>query len=88
LAPLDHDAIARTVATTSRLLVLHEANKTMGFGAEIAAFAAEELFADLDAPIIRVAGIDSHLTYNAAEQDATIPGPATVIAAARRLAAY
>ena len=56
----------RRCVKTGRLLVLHEANKTMGFGAEIAAFAAEELFYDLDAPIVRVAGADCHQPYNAA----------------------
>lgn len=88
LSPLDHDAIVRTVRHTGRLLVVHEANKTMGFGAEIAAFAAEELFADLDAPIRRVAAADSHLTYNRREQAAILPSVETVSAAARALAEY
>jgi 2-oxoisovalerate dehydrogenase E1 component beta subunit len=88
LAPFDAEAVARTVSKTGRLLVLHEANKTMGFGAEIAAFAAEELFADLDAPIGRVGARDCHLPYNAAEEDEIIPGMADVAAAVRRLASY
>jgi len=86
LVPMDKDAIARSVLKTSRLLVLHEANKTMGFGAEVAAFAAEELFYDLDAPIVRVAADDCHLPYNGAEEEAIIPMPSDVVAAARALA--
>jgi len=86
LVPMDEEAVARTVKKTGRLLVLHEANKTMGFGAEIAAFAAEELFYDLDAPIVRVAADDCHLPYNSPEEDAIIPLPADVVAAARQLA--
>ncbi len=66
LVPMDKDAVAASVSKTGRLLVLHEANKTMGFGAEVAAFAAEELFYDLDAPIVRVAADDCHLPYNGA----------------------
>jgi len=87
LVPMDGDAIATSVAKTGRLLVLHEANKTMGFGAEVAAFAAEELFYDLDAPIVRVAADDCHLPYNSPEEDAIIPLPSDVIVAARALAA-
>ena len=87
LVPMDRNAIATSVAKTGRLLVLHEANKTMGFGAEVAAFAAEELFYDLDAPIVRVAADDCHLPYNSPEEDAIIPLPADVIVAARALAA-
>jgi 2-oxoisovalerate dehydrogenase E1 component beta subunit len=87
LVPMDRDAVARSVAKTGRLLVLHEANKTMGFGAEIAAFAAEELFYDLDAPIVRVAAADCHLPYNGPEEDAVIPMPSDVVSAARELAA-
>jgi pyruvate/2-oxoglutarate/acetoin dehydrogenase E1 component len=88
LAPLDHDAIARTVTHTHRLLVVHEANRTMGFGAEVAAFVADELFGDLDAPVRRVAANDSHLSYNGPEQTATIPNVDTVVNAARALGAY
>jgi len=88
LAPFDREAVARTVAGTGRLVVVHEANKTMGFGAEIAAFAAEELFGDLDAPVARVAARDGHIAYNAAEEDAIIPGVEEVVAALRRAARY
>jgi 2-oxoisovalerate dehydrogenase E1 component beta subunit len=88
LVPMDREAIARTVARTGKALVLHEANKTMGFGAEISAFIAEELFMDLDAPVVRVAGADCHLPYNGPEEEALIPNPEWVIAAARKLAAF
>jgi 2-oxoisovalerate dehydrogenase E1 component beta subunit len=88
LAPLDQAAIARTVSKTSKVLVLHEANKTMGIGAEVAAFIAEELFMDLDAPIVRVAARDCHLPFNAPEEEAIIPNPSWVVEAARRLAAF
>jgi len=86
LVPMDRDAITRTVAKTGRLLVLHEADKTMGFGAEIAAFVAEELFYDLDAPIVRVAADDCHLPYNGPEEAAIIPGVDDIVTAARELA--
>jgi 2-oxoisovalerate dehydrogenase E1 component beta subunit len=88
LVPLDREAIAATVVHTGRLLVLHEANRTMGFGAEVAAFAAEELFEDLDAPIRRVAAADCHLTYNAVEQAEILPSVDRVVDAVRGLAAY
>jgi 2-oxoisovalerate dehydrogenase E1 component beta subunit len=88
LMPLDREAIAATVRRTSRLVVLHEANKTMGFGAEIAAFAADELFMDLDAPVRRVAAADCHLTYNTAEQAAILPNAVDVAAVARELSRF
>ena len=88
LVPLDREAIAATVRRTGRLLVLHEANKTMGFGAEIAAFAADELFMDLDAPVRRVAAADAHLTYNSEEQSAILPNATQVADAVRALLQY
>jgi 2-oxoisovalerate dehydrogenase E1 component beta subunit len=88
LAPFDAEAVAATVTATGRLVVVHEANKTMGFGAEIAAFAADELFADLDAPVARVGARDCHLAYNSVEEDAVIPGVDDVVAALRRTARY
>jgi 2-oxoisovalerate dehydrogenase E1 component beta subunit len=88
LLPFDREAVAGSVRRTGRLLVLHEANTTMGFGAEVAAFAAEELFAELDAPIRRVGASDGLPAYNAAEQGATLPNVDTVSAALRWLAAF
>jgi 2-oxoisovalerate dehydrogenase E1 component beta subunit len=88
LAPLDRDGIGRAVARTGRVLVLHEANKTMGVGAEVAAFVAEELFESLDAPVVRIGAADVHLTYNAVEQAAALPSVDGVAGAIRRLARY
>ena len=81
-----HRRDRETVAKTSKVLILHEENKTRGIGAEIAAFIAEELFEELDGPIMRVAADDCHLPYNGPEEDAIIPLPPTSIRAARALA--
>jgi 2-oxoisovalerate dehydrogenase E1 component beta subunit len=86
--PFDRDAVARSVRKTSRALIVHEANRTLGLGAEIAAFLADDLFEYLDAPVRRVAARDCHLPYSAAQEAAIIPGPADVAAALRALAAY
>lgn len=85
LRPLDKATVAASVAKTGRALVVHEANKTMGFGAEVAAFLAEELFWDLDAPVVRVAASDCHIAFNSPEEEAVIPNVDRVAEAARRL---
>jgi 2-oxoisovalerate dehydrogenase E1 component beta subunit len=59
LSPLDQDTIVASVARTGRLVVAHEAARTGGFGAEIAACVAENALFDLKAPIMRVAGFDT-----------------------------
>jgi 2-oxoisovalerate dehydrogenase E1 component beta subunit len=86
--PFDKEAVARTVGRTSRALIVHEANRTLGVGAELAAFLAEELFESLDAPVRRVAAEDCHLPYAQTQEAAIIPSAAAVVAAARDLAAY
>ncbi|HLH10057.1 MAG TPA: alpha-ketoacid dehydrogenase subunit beta [Terriglobales bacterium] len=58
LAPLDKDTVLESVARTSRAVIIHEDNRTLGVGAEIAALIAEEAFDCLDAPIIRVTAPD------------------------------
>jgi 2-oxoisovalerate dehydrogenase E1 component beta subunit len=59
LAPLDFDAIARSVKKTGRCIVMHEAPRTLGVGAEVAARVQEELFYFLEAPVLRVTGFDT-----------------------------
>jgi 2-oxoisovalerate dehydrogenase E1 component beta subunit len=59
LSPLDFDCIARSVKKTGRCIVMHEAPRTLGMGAEIAARVQEELFYHLEAPVLRVTGFDT-----------------------------
>jgi len=63
LVPLDKDAVLASVRKTHRLLVVHEAVRRGGFGAEIAAMVAEEAFDDLDAPPRRLAGLETPIPY-------------------------
>jgi 2-oxoisovalerate dehydrogenase E1 component len=64
LVPWDREAVSASVRKTSRLLVLHEAPHTAGFGAEIAASIAEECFDFLDAPPVRVTGEDLPIPFS------------------------
>lgn len=88
LAPLDREAIARSVGKTNKVLIVHEDNKTGGIGAEIAAQIAEEHFEQLDGPILRVAAADTHIPYAPSLEEAVIPNVDDVEVALRRLAAY
>jgi 2-oxoisovalerate dehydrogenase E1 component subunit beta len=88
IAPLDREAIARTVRKTNKVVVLHEDNKTGGVGAEVSAFISEELFEDLDGPIVRVAAADCHIPYAPSLEAVVIPNAQDVIEAVRKLSAY
>jgi len=89
LRPLDMDTILASVAKTGRALVVHEANRFGGFGAEIAAEIAERGFEHLDAPVTRLAGPEvPGVPYHHALEDWFMISPARVVAAARTLAAY
>ena len=88
LAPYDFSAVAESVKRTNRLLVVHEDWQTHGFGAEIAARAADELFAWLDAPVRRVAAKDAFCGYAPQLEDATLPQSGDILAALRDLIAY
>jgi 2-oxoisovalerate dehydrogenase E1 component subunit beta len=59
LNPLDFETIARSVRKTGRAVVMHEGPRTLGFGAELAARIQEELFYDLEAPVLRATGFDT-----------------------------
>jgi 2-oxoisovalerate dehydrogenase E1 component len=86
VVPLDREAVARSVARTGRLLIAHEAVLSSGIGAELAAWAAEELFWDLDAPVARVAPPFSPVPYSPALESAWLPDAVRIAAAGRRLA--
>ena len=88
LAPWDHDMVADSVRRTGKLLVVHEDVVTCGFGAEVAAWAASELFTDLDGPVRRVGALDTHVAYEPTLEAATLPQVDDITAAARELAAY
>ena len=88
LNPYDWDLIAASVRKTSRVLVLHEDYISWGYGAEIAARIADELFACLDAPVRRLAGKDVFIPYHPAQEDFVLPQPADIVEAVRALAAY
>src|SRR5438105_808925 len=88
LLPLDTNAIKETVAKTSKVLILHEDNKTGGIGAEVAALIAEESFEELDGPIMRLAAADTHIPYATTLEEAILPNTDDVEHAARRLAEY
>jgi 2-oxoisovalerate dehydrogenase E1 component len=88
LAPYDWDLIAASVKRTNRVLVAYEDSLSFGYGAEIAARIADELFGFLDAPIRRVAAKDVFVPYHPVLEQAVLPQPEGIIAAARELAAY
>ena len=83
LLPLDIDAISESVKQTGRCVILHEATKTSGFGAELMAQVQEECFYSLEAPIERVTGWDT--PYPHAQEWAYFPGPIRVKKAIRKV---
>jgi 2-oxoisovalerate dehydrogenase E1 component len=73
LAPYDWNAIRASVEKTSRVLIAHEDTLSFGYGAEIAARIADELFASLDAPVRRVAALDTWVGYHPQLEAAILP---------------
>jgi 2-oxoisovalerate dehydrogenase E1 component beta subunit len=88
LVPYDKEAIQRTVEKTGKVLVFHEANKTMGLGAEVSAYISEDLFRLLDAPVVRLAAKDSHSPYAPPLEAAYLPSREELIARLRELAQF
>jgi len=88
LSPYDWEAISATVRKTHRVVVAYEDMLSWGYGAEIAARIAEELFDQLDAPVKRVAATDTFCAYQPKLEDAILPQTDTIADAIRRLLAY
>jgi 2-oxoisovalerate dehydrogenase E1 component beta subunit len=82
LMPVDIETIVASVQKTGRCVIVHEATRTSGYGAELSALVQENCFHHLEAPIERVAGWDT--PYPHAFEWQYFPGPARVIAAMQR----
>jgi 2-oxoisovalerate dehydrogenase E1 component len=88
LSPYDWEAIATSVRKTSRVIVAHEDMISWGYGAEIAARIADELFEYLDAPVRRIGSMDTFVAYQPVLEDAILPQPETILKAIVDLKAY
>jgi 2-oxoisovalerate dehydrogenase E1 component len=88
LSPYDWEAIAASVRKTNRVIVAHEDMLSWGYGAEIAARIADELFDDLDAPVRRVGAMDTFVAYQPKLEDAILPQPETILKAIVELKRY
>jgi 2-oxoisovalerate dehydrogenase E1 component len=88
LSPYDWESVRASVEKTSRVIVAHEDCLSWGYGAEIAARLADELFDCLDAPVRRVAAEDTWIAYNPELEDAILPQVDDLVREAERLLAY
>jgi pyruvate/2-oxoglutarate/acetoin dehydrogenase E1 component len=88
LVPLDREGILASVRKTSKVVVLHEATRSCGVGAEVAALIAEEAFEDLDGPVVRVTAPDTPIPFSPPLERAVLPQVDDVKEACRELLAY
>jgi 2-oxoisovalerate dehydrogenase E1 component len=88
LSPYDWEAVAATVRKTNRVLVAYEDTRSWGYGAEIAARIADELFDQLDAPVRRVAATDTFVAYQPKLEDEILPQTEDIVRAVRALTDY
>ena len=88
LCPLDHDAILASVHKTSKALIAHEATRSCGVGAEVAALITEHAFEDLDAPVRRLTAADVPIPFSPPLEQAALPQLDDMKEACRELLAY
>lgn len=88
LVPFDREGLRRSIEKTGRLAIAHEAPVRGGFGAEIAAFAAEKCFELLRAPVARVGGRNTPVPYAPVLENHVLPGPDRIADAVRALVGH
>ena len=87
LKPLDEEALLGSVRKTGRVVIVQEAPRIAGFGAEIAAVLAEKALLDLRGPVLRVTGYDAPFPFWSIE-DEYLPTPARVVEAVEKVMAF
>jgi pyruvate dehydrogenase E1 component beta subunit len=85
LVPLDEAAILDSVWRTNNVVVVHQAPRRAGYGAEIAAMIAERAFGELDKPVVRVCGLNTPIPFAPTLENYVLPSAARVVDAVRRL---
>ncbi|MCK5572454.1 MAG: hypothetical protein KAJ12_06820, partial [Bacteroidetes bacterium] len=85
LAPLDADLILRTAREVGKVLIVHEDNLTGGIGAEIAALIADDAFQYLDAPVKRLASLDTPVPFAPTLEEFVLPDTKKIITALQEL---
>ena len=88
LSPFDMEAISRSVKKTSKAIVIYEDALSWGYGAEIAARIADELFEYLDAPVRRIAATDTFVAYHPDLEDEILPQVDDIVAEVLQMARY
>ena len=88
ILPLDQDCILDSVRSTGKVLIVHEDTLTGGVGAELAALISEKAFSDLDAPIKRVASLDTPVPFAPPLEEYCLPDTNKIVAALRELSTY
>ena len=88
LSPLDFESIAASVRKTGRVIVAHEDTLFCGYGAEVAAKIADECFMELDAPVKRVAALDTMVAYSPICEDHILPQKGDLLRAIREIAEF
>jgi acetoin:2,6-dichlorophenolindophenol oxidoreductase subunit beta len=86
LVPLDFDTIAKSVEKTARAVVLHEAPRRLGYGAEIAAEIGERCFWSLDQPVVRIGALNTPIPTSPPLEDNMLPSTEQVIETVRKVA--
>jgi len=88
IVPLDFETVLTSIKKTGKLLIAHEAARNCGFGAELAARAAEQAFGYLDAPVQRVTGKDCPVPYCKDLEEEVLPQKKDIEAALKFLVEY
>jgi 2-oxoisovalerate dehydrogenase E1 component beta subunit len=88
LQPLDLEAISNAVKKTNKVIILHEDTRTAGIAGEITAVINEDAFDWLDAPIVRIASLDTPVPFSPRMEEFFLPKVADVVREARRLKSY